>query len=59
MKKKESDNLINELIKNSGYWPCRFCSNENWIVNHRPEETVCSKTNEPREIAEIKYEYKG
>jgi len=52
MKKKK--NVIDEILMKDGWWPCKFCSNKNWKMYHKPSETTCSKTGKPRAEAELK-----
>ena len=62
MSKKEADKFIDDYTRELielGHWPCKYCSNENWTLLHRPKDLNCTKTDKPREDAEIKDGYKG
>ncbi len=44
----EVEKQLQALMKADGWWKCTACSNDDFLVFHRPEETHCPATDTPR-----------
>ena len=54
-RKSKADELLLRLLKRDGWWACKDCATENWVMYHKKEELSCPKTGKPREECEINH----